>query len=110
MSTLRVNNMSDTSGSNEKNTNQMLTMPDWSSRTTLALNIDITMTARGWILMRNTEYTTRLSGYINGNKVYTQAGTSGYFEDWNSLFVPVDIGDVVKLSGGELTFIPCKYN
>ena len=82
--------------------------PDWTRRELLALNTNVTITKMGWILMRNTAYTNSLTGYINGYTVFNQHGSYGNFEDWNALSFLVDVGDVVKLTGGELTFIPCK--
>ena len=82
--------------------------PDWSRRITLSLNTDVTITERGWVLMRNTNYTSNINGYINGNLVLTQCGAYGEWQEWNSLSFLVDIGDVVKLTGGELAFMPCK--
>ncbi|MDD4519402.1 MAG: hypothetical protein PHI50_00760 [Alphaproteobacteria bacterium] len=83
-------------------------VPDWTRRQIFALNTNITITKPGWVLMRNTDYTTILSGYINDNLVFTQCGSYGHWQEWNSLSFLVDIGDVVKLSGGELSFFPCK--
>lgn len=82
--------------------------PDWTRKKTLALNVDVTIIQKGWILMRNTDYTTRVEGFINTHRVLQQAGTYGRWEDWNSISFLVDVGDVVKLTGGELLFIPCK--
>ena len=82
--------------------------PDWSRRQVLALNADVTITQYGWILMRNTVYTSSLNGYINGYQVFRQYGSSGHWEEYNSLSFLVSPGDVVKLTGGELTFMPCK--
>ena len=84
--------------------------PDWSRKQTLALNTDITITETGWIFMRNTVYNSRNSGYINGNEVFRNAGTYGVWEDWNSFAFLVDEGDIIKLTGGELIFLPCKGN
>jgi len=83
--------------------------PDWDAKVTLALNTDNTITTRGWVLMRNTVYSsTDVKGYINGNVVYNQYGSYGGWHDWNSLAIMVDIGDVVKLTAGELLFLPMK--
>ena len=82
--------------------------PDWTRKQTLSLNTDVTITERGWVLMRNTAYTSNINGYINGNLVLTQCGAYGEWQEWNSLSFLVDIGDVVKLTGGELAFMPCK--
>lgn len=84
--------------------------PDWSRKQTLTLNTDITITETGWIFMRNTVYNSRNQGYINGNEVFRNAGTYGVWEDWNSFAFLVDEGDIVKLTGGELIFLPCKGN
>ena len=84
--------------------------PDWTRRQILALNMDVIISQTGWILMRNTVYNSSIYGYINGNTVFHQYGSYGHWEDWNSLSFLVDTGDVVKLTGGELTFIPCKGN
>lgn len=84
--------------------------PDWTRRQILALNTDVIISQTGWILMRNTVYNSSIYGYINGNTVFHQYGSYGHWEDWNSLSFLVDTGDVVKLTGGELTFIPCKGN
>lgn len=114
MSTIRCNNISNLDGSKSNTTNTIVQLgfPDWGGATLLALNVPVTITQRGWILMRNTIYTSVIEGYINGNEVLRQAGESNRFQDWNSLFVPVDVGDVVRLdivgSGGELKFFPCK--
>ena len=40
--------------------------------------------------------------------VFRQYGAYGSWEEYNSLSFLVNIGDVVKLTGGELTFMPCK--
>ncbi len=85
-----------------------LLAPDWSRRQILALNTNVTITKPGWILMRNTVYNTLLNGYINGVNVFHQYGSYGNWEEWNSLSFFVDVGDVVNLSGGELSFTPCK--
>ena len=84
--------------------------PNWSKREVLALNTNITITQMGWILMRNTVYNSSIYGYINGYTVFHQYGNYGNWEEWNSLSFLVDEGDVVKLTGGELTFMPCKGN
>jgi hypothetical protein len=80
--------------------------PDYNQRTVLTTGSDYTLPAVGWILMRNTVYTTRIIGYINGYEVFRQQGQSGSWEEWNSLFVMLDKGSVVKLTGGELTYYP----
>ncbi|MBQ8436147.1 MAG: hypothetical protein IJX20_00700 [Alphaproteobacteria bacterium] len=82
--------------------------PDWTRKQTLSLNTNVTITERGWVLMRNTTYTSNINGYINGNLVLTQCGAYGEWQEWNSLSFLVDVGDVVKLTGGELAFMPCK--
>lgn len=82
--------------------------PNWSKRQVLALNTNITISQYGWILMRNTAYTDNLYGYINGYQVFRQYGNYSHWEEWNSLSFLVGPGDVVKLTGGELTFMPCK--
>lgn len=82
--------------------------PNWSKRQVLELNTDVKITQIGWILMRNTVYNTNLTGYINGQTVFRQYGNYGHWEEYNSLSFLVDVGDVVKLTGGELTFMPCK--
>lgn len=82
--------------------------PDWSRRITLSLNTDVTITKIGWVLMRNTVYNSSINGYINGYTVFRQYGSYGNWEEYNSLSFLVDVGDVVKLTAGELTFIPCK--
>lgn len=82
--------------------------PDWSRRTTLTLNANVTITQIGWILMRNTVYNSNITGYINGYTVFRQYGSYGNWEEYNSLSFLVDVGDVVKLTAGELTFMPCK--
>lgn len=82
--------------------------PNWSKRQVLALNTNITISQYGWILMRNTAYTDNLYGYINGYQVFRQYGNYSHWEEWNSLSFLVSPGDVVKLTGGELTFMPCK--
>lgn len=41
-------------------------------------------------------------------QVFRQYGSSGHWEEYNSLSFLVSPGDVVKLTGGELTFMPCK--
>ena len=82
--------------------------PNWSQRTTLSLNTDVTITKRGWVLMRNTVYNSNITGYINGHTVFRQYGSYGNWEEYNSLSFLVDVGDVVKLTAGELTFMPCK--
>lgn len=84
--------------------------PDWARRQVLALNTDVAISQIGWILMRNTVYTSSIYGYINGNIVFHQCGSFGHWEEWNSLSFLVDVGDVVKLTDGELTFLPCKGN
>ena len=60
--------------------------------------------------MRNTSYTSTINGYINEHNVFTQCGSYGNWQEWNSLSFLVDEGDVVKLTGGELIFLPCKGN
>ena len=82
--------------------------PNWSQRTTLSLNTDVTITKIGWVLMRNTVYNSNITGYINGYTVFRQYGSYGNWEEYNSLSFLVDVGDVVKLTAGELTFMPCK--
>ncbi len=82
--------------------------PNWKQRTTLSLNADVTISKIGWVLMRNTVYNSNITGYINGNVVFRQYGSYGNWEEYNSLSFLVDVGDVVKLTAGELTFIPCK--
>ena len=82
--------------------------PNWSQRTTLSLNTDVTITKIGWVLMRNTVYNSNITGYINGHTVFRQYGSYGNWEEYNSLSFLVDVGDVVKLTAGELTFMPCK--
>ena len=84
--------------------------PDWTRRQVLALNTDVTISQTGWILMRNTVYNSNITGTINGYTVFRQYGSYGNWEEYNSLSFLVNIGDVVKLTGGELTFIPCKGN
>lgn len=84
--------------------------PDWTRRQVLALNTDVTISQIGWILMRNTAYNSNLTGIINGYTVFRQYGSYGNWEEYNSLSFLVDVGDIVKLSGGELTFMPCKGN
>ena len=52
-------------------------------------------------------------GHVNNYIVFEQRGTYGDFEDWNSVFVPVFVGDTVDLEtdqNGELIFVPCKGN
>jgi hypothetical protein len=94
--------------SNNKEKILEYSMPDWDAATTMALNVDNIISMKGWILMRNTVYTTSLSGYINGRMVFRQYGNAGHWEEYNSLSFMVDVNDVVKLTGGELLFIPCK--
>lgn len=84
--------------------------PDWTRRQVLALNTDVTISQTGWILMRNTVYNSNITGTINGYTVFRQYGAYGSWEEYNSLSFLVNIGDVVKLTGGELTFMPCKGN
>lgn len=84
--------------------------PDWSRKRSLALNTNVTITSFGWIFMRNTSYTSTINGYINEHNVFTQCGSYGNWQEWNSLSFLVDEGDVVKLTGGELIFLPCKGN
>ena len=84
--------------------------PDWTRRQVLALNTDVTISQTGWILMRNTVYNSNITGTINGYTVFRQYGSYGNWEEYNSLSFLVNIGDVVKLTGGELTFMPCKGN
>ena len=85
-------------------------VPDWKRRAVLALNKDVAITKMGWIIMRNTDYTTTINGYINGYNVFTQVGAYGHWQEWNSFSFLVDNGDKVKLTAGELSFIPCKGN
>lgn len=82
--------------------------PDWTRRQVLALNTDVTISQTGWILMRNTVYNSNITGTINGYTIFRQYGSYGNWEEYNSLSFLVNIGDVVKLTGGELTFMPCK--
>lgn len=82
--------------------------PDWTRRQVLALNTDVIISQTGWILMRNTVYNSNITGTINGYTVFRQYGSYGNWEEYNSLSFLVNIGDVVKLTGGELTFMPCK--
>ena len=82
--------------------------PNWSKKTILSLNTDVTISQIGWVLMRNTVYNSNITGYINGVTVFRQYGSYGNWEEYNSLSFLVDVGDVVKLTAGELTFIPCK--
>nr|DAU90855.1 MAG TPA: hypothetical protein [Caudoviricetes sp.] len=82
--------------------------PDWTRRQVLVLNTDVTISQTGWILMRNTVYNSNITGTINGYTVFRQYGSYGNWEEYNSLSFLVNIGDVVKLTGGELTFMPCK--
>lgn len=82
--------------------------PDWTRRQVLSLNTDVTISQTGWILMRNTVYNSNITGTINGYTVFRQYGSYGNWEEYNSLSFLVNIGDVVKLTGGELTFMPCK--
>lgn len=82
--------------------------PDWTRRQVLTLNTDVTISQTGWILMRNTVYNSNITGTINGYTVFRQYGSYGNWEEYNSLSFLVNIGDVVKLTGGELTFMPCK--
>lgn len=84
--------------------------PAWTRRQVLALNTNITISQIGWILMRNTVYNSNITGTINGYTVFRQYGSYGNWEEYNSLSFLVDVGDVVKLTGGELTFMPCKGN
>lgn len=91
--------------------NWKLSFPDWSRRTSKATNKLQTATQYGYILMRNTEYTNSLQGFINGVSVYNQHGAYGNFEDWNSAIFPVTPGTTYQLNGGgELAFIPAVGN
>ena len=88
-------------------------MPDWSALVSLSIGSEVTIPNKGWCLMRNTTYTTHMTGYIKVNgtlrSIYNQGGTYAKFEDWNALMIPVNTGDIVRLDGGsELLFIPCK--
>lgn len=105
-----LQNMSSLGGGVISNISIKALCPDWSRKQTLALNTDITITETGWIFMRNTTYASYNSGYINSQTVFNNGGQYGRWEDWNSLFFLVDVGDVVKLTGGELTFFPLKGN
>ena len=82
--------------------------PDWSRRQVLSLNTDVTITKYGWVIMRNVVYNSSLLGYINGYEVFHQYGNYGHWEEYNSFSFLVSPGDVVKLTGGELSFLPCK--
>lgn len=83
--------------------------PNWNSVVSLAIGADHKITKIGWVLMRNTAYTSALNGYINGRNIFTQYGQYGKWQEWNSFSIMVDVGDTVRLDGGgELLFIPCK--
>lgn len=50
----------------------------------------------------------RLQAVVSQSEVFHQYGNYGHWEEYNSFSFLVSPGDVVKLTGGELSFLPCK--
>ena len=83
--------------------------PDSSSKVSLVMDQDNTITQPGYVLMRNLVYNTSCDGYLNGDLIFHQYGSYGSWEDWNSIMIRVGTGDIVKLTGnGEMIFYPIK--
>lgn len=87
------------------NNNYVIPYPTCSSsgRITVAVDKDYTLTTNAWVWWGNTSYVGRRYFYINGFQVGQSYGSSGNWEEFNSLLLPLKKGTVIKHSGGNST-------
>ena len=83
-------------------------MPDYSGGVTLSANVTYTATVPGWILWR-ADNTQQGALTISGTYMAGAGGIINKWADYNSIFVPVDMGDTYHSSGHSyFAFYPCK--
>ena len=81
-------------------------LPNWDARVVIGTNY--TFSAKGWLLVW--QYTLQgQATYLNGQEILRSEGGHDYLgANYNTIFIPVDVGDA--LTGGitGAVFIPCK--
>lgn len=68
-------------------------------RTQVPNGVDYTLTEDCWVYFGATDYNGGRSFYINGIEICKSQGQVQYWEDWNTIFLPLKAGDVIKSEG-----------
>lgn len=84
------------------NSNYVIPYPTCSTtgRITVAADTDYTLTTNAWVWWGNTSYVGSRTFLINGITFGRSYGNSGHWEEFNSMFVPLKKGTVIRHSGG----------
>lgn len=69
-------------------------------RITIPVNTDYTLTENCWVWWGNTVYVGDRIFYINGIIIGKSYGHSGKWEEYNSMFIPLKAGNVIRHTGG----------
>ena len=70
-----------------------------SGRITVAASTDYKLTENAWVWWGNTSYVGSRLFYVNGIEIGHSYGSSGNWEEFNSLLIPLKKGDVINHSG-----------
>lgn len=68
-------------------------------RITVPANTDYTLTENNWVWWGNTSYVGRRYFYVNGIEIGHSYGSSGNWEEFNSLLIPLKKDDVIRHTG-----------
>ena len=82
--------------------------PNYNAPVNIAAGVTYTCPSNGWLLYMNDVYNTRSKGYLNGVKIFENAGQAGTWEDWNSLFIWAWEGNTCSITAdAHICFWPC---
>lgn len=73
------------------------------NRTSIAVDVNYTLTSDCWVWWGNTSYVGRRYFYVNGIQVGQSYGSSGQWEEFNSMLIPLKAGNVIKHTGSNST-------
>lgn len=68
-------------------------------RIAIPANTDYTLTENCWVWWGNTTYAGNRTFYINGIVIGRSYGNYGIWEEFNSMFIPLKAGNVIRHTG-----------
>lgn len=75
-------------------------------RTLVPNDVDYTLTEDCWVFFGATDYNGGRNFFVNGIEICKSQGQAQYWEDWNTLLLPLKAGNVIKAEGnGALCYI-----
>ena len=103
-----TNEIATTAWVRSKITSSQYGPPNYNAPVNIAAGTTYTCPSNGWLLYVNDVYNTRSKGYLNGAKVFENAGQTGTWEDWNSLFIWAWKGNTCSITNSaHICFWPC---